>query len=59
MHKYVMHKITDQQNCAQFGIQSITQIMDVFKQVDSGFVVPNICRELDISKATFERFCPL
>jgi putative transposase len=30
-----------------------SQIMDALKRVDAGLAVPDVCRELDISSATF------
>jgi putative transposase len=33
-----------------------TQIMDTLKRVDAGLAVPEVCRELGISKATFYKW---
>jgi putative transposase len=33
-----------------------SQIMDALKRVDAGLVVPDICRELGISTATFYKW---
>jgi putative transposase len=35
---------------------SDSQIMDALKRVDAGFAVPDICRELGISSATFYKW---
>jgi putative transposase len=34
-----------------------SQIMEAQKRVDAGLVVPDICRELGISTATFYKWC--
>ena len=33
-----------------------SQIMDALKRVDAGLVVPDVCRELGISSATFYKW---
>ena len=33
-----------------------TQIMDALKRVDAGLAVPDVCRELGISSATFYKW---
>jgi putative transposase len=33
-----------------------SQIMDAVKRVEAGFAVPEICRELSISTATFHKW---
>jgi putative transposase len=33
-----------------------TQIMDTLKRVDAGLAVPDVCRELGISSATFYKW---
>ena len=33
-----------------------TQIMDTLKRVDAGLAVPEVCRELGISTATFYKY---
>ena len=35
---------------------SDSQIMDALKRVESGLVVPDLCRELGISTATFYKW---
>ena len=35
---------------------SDSQIMDALKRVDAGLVVPDVCRELGISTATFYKW---
>jgi putative transposase len=34
-----------------------SQIMDALKRVDAGLAVPDVCRELGISSATFYKWC--
>ena len=34
-----------------------SQIMEALKRVDAGLAVPEICRELGISTATFYKWC--
>ena len=34
-----------------------SQIMDALKRVDAGLAVPEVCRELGISSATFYKWC--
>lgn len=34
-----------------------SQIMDAVKRVEAGFVVTDICRDRDISTATFYKWC--
>lgn len=34
-----------------------SQIMEALKRVDAGLAVPDICRELAISTATFYKWC--
>ena len=39
--------------CSKF---TDSQIMDALKRVDAGLVVPDVCRELGISSATFYKW---
>lgn len=41
--------------CSKF---TDSQIMDALKRVDAGLAVPDVCRELGISSATFYKWRP-